>query len=81
VHRGSGVLTIRPLAYTHFAFMYSWPTQGDCSGGVPAALYGCALLTFYLILFIDFYRRTYNAPAKKTANGVANGVAHANGSR
>ncbi|PVF96095.1 elongase of fatty acids ELO [Serendipita vermifera] len=62
--------------YTHFAYARGWPASGDCSGGVPAALYGCALLTFYLVLFIDFYRRTYNAPAKKAVNGVANGNGH-----
>lgn len=59
--------------------------MGDCSGGLDAALYGCALLTFYLLLFIDFYRRTYNARPKKDANGIQNGksahVANGNGVR
>jgi len=60
--------------------MHGLPTIGDCSGDLPAALYGCGLLTFYLLLFIDFYRRTYNAPnAKKVANGYPNGKVIANG--
>jgi hypothetical protein len=69
-----------PLAYSHVAFTRGLPTVGDCAGDLNAALYGCALLTFYLVLFINFYRRTYNAAsAKKTANGYSNGKAIANG--
>lgn len=63
-------------AYTRIAFTHGLPTKGDCAGELPAALYGCALLTFYLVLFIDFYRRTYNAASKKAAT---NGSAVANG--
>jgi len=65
--------------YSHFAYLRGFPTIGDCSGGVPAALYGCSLLTFYLILFIDFYRRTYNAKPKRSTTEATNGKSIANG--
>ncbi|KAG8780902.1 hypothetical protein FRC19_011048 [Serendipita sp. 401] len=65
--------------YSHFAYKHGMPTVGDCQGAESAALYGCALLTFYLILFIDFYRRTYDAKPKHATNGVANGKPVANG--
>jgi fatty acid elongase 3 len=67
------------LAYSHFAYLKGFPTIGDCSGGVPAAIYGCALLTFYLVLFIDFYRRTYNASSKNSKSHATNGKSIANG--
>ncbi|CAG7853842.1 Putative elongation of fatty acids protein 1 {ECO:0000250/UniProtKB:P40319} {ECO:0000250/UniProtKB:P40319}; AltName: Full=3-keto acyl-CoA synthase SPAC1B2.03c {ECO:0000250/UniProtKB:P40319}; AltName: Full=Very-long-chain 3-oxoacyl-CoA synthase 1 {ECO:0000250/UniProtKB:P40319} [Serendipita indica DSM 11827] len=74
------IVVVYFATYSHFAYMHNLPTVGDCAGDVPAALYGCALLTFYLVLFIDFYRRTYNAKPKGAAkNGVANGKPIANG--
>ncbi|KDR84990.1 hypothetical protein GALMADRAFT_233524 [Galerina marginata CBS 339.88] len=68
--------------YERMAFAYypDLPFIGNCAGSEKAALFGCALLTSYLGLFINFYFQTYKKPVltKKTAsNGVANG--HANG--
>ncbi|CAE6494344.1 unnamed protein product [Rhizoctonia solani] len=56
-------------SYSYFSATY-WPfmpTLGTCSGTEGAALFGCALLTSYLFLFIDFYIRTYKAPVKGKA--------------
>ncbi|GAB5590292.1 Fatty acyl-CoA elongase/Polyunsaturated fatty acid specific elongation enzyme [Umbelopsis nana] len=65
--------------YTHFAFAYSsLPTFGDCSGSENAAYFGCALLSSYLLLFINFYAKTYKkGDAGKKVDGAA---AHSNGS-
>ncbi|KAF8642385.1 hypothetical protein AX16_009653 [Volvariella volvacea WC 439] len=67
--------------YQHFSFTYYsniLPHYGNCAGTESAAIFGCALLTSYLGLFIDFYLRTYKKPtrsSKPTANGAANGHA------
>ncbi|KAG0045599.1 hypothetical protein BGZ83_009219 [Gryganskiella cystojenkinii] len=59
-------------AYTYFAWTYfPWaPNAGKCSGTEGAALFGCGLLSSYLLLFINFYRLTYNAKAKAAAGKV-----------
>lgn len=47
--------------YTYFAYTY-WPhlpNAGSCAGTETSALFGCALLSSYLLLFINFYRMTY----------------------
>ncbi|KAI8367471.1 GNS1/SUR4 family-domain-containing protein [Radiomyces spectabilis] len=47
--------------YTYFAYTY-WPhlpNMGSCAGTEASALFGCALLSSYLFLFINFYRLTY----------------------
>ncbi|KAI6136640.1 GNS1/SUR4 membrane protein [Pisolithus sp. B1] len=59
------------------------PHIDNCAGTETAALFGCGLLSSYLVLFINFYVQTYRKPAstKKAAvnkndeqrNGVANG--------
>jgi hypothetical protein len=50
---------------------------GSCAGTEGAAIFGCALLTSYLGLFINFYIQTYKKPVRKpVANGTANGVAN-----
>ncbi|MBW0562078.1 hypothetical protein O181_101793 [Austropuccinia psidii MF-1] len=47
-------------SYSYFAAEYGdWPTMGTCTGTEGAALFGCAILTSYLFLFINFYRKTY----------------------
>ncbi|KAF9127576.1 hypothetical protein BGW39_005777 [Mortierella sp. 14UC] len=53
-------------SYTYFAFTYfpHFPNVGKCAGTEGAALFGCGLLSSYLLLFINFYRLTYNAKAK-----------------
>ncbi|KAG0694962.1 GNS1/SUR4 membrane protein [Suillus ampliporus] len=72
--------------YQHYVHRYfpALPHFGDCSGSERAALFGCALLTSYLMLFVDFYMRTYDItpPSSKIkANGigqavVSNGIGH-----
>ncbi|KAM6501582.1 fatty acid elongase [Amanita muscaria] len=65
--------------YSHFAYTYyagTLPAMGDCAATESAAIFGCALLTSYLGLFINFYNQTYKAPANKHGNGKANGHTH-----
>ncbi|KAG0345865.1 hypothetical protein BG004_002894 [Podila humilis] len=61
-------------AYTYFAYTYypSAPNFGTCAGTEGAALFGCGLLSSYLLLFINFYRLTYNAKAKAAKERSAN---------
>ncbi|KAJ1999710.1 Fatty acyl-CoA elongase/Polyunsaturated fatty acid specific elongation enzyme [Coemansia thaxteri] len=44
------------------------PHRGTCAGTEEAAVFGCALLSSYLLLFIQFFQRTYSKKqaAKKT---------------
>lgn len=71
-------------AYQHFSYAYwadTMPHIGNCAGTEQAALFGCGLLSSYLVLFINFYIQTYKKPSrgpKPTANGngVANGKAN-----
>jgi len=72
----------RSHRYSHVIAAYapSLPHTADCAGSEGAALFGCALLTSYLGLFIDFYINTYRKPRVAKANGTANGhVANGNG--
>ena len=59
------------------------PATKDCAGSENAALFGCGLLTSYLLLFIQFFIATYlskgKAAKRVAANGHANGNSHANG--
>lgn len=48
----------------------SWPTMGTCAGTLNAAWFGCAILTSYFYLFIDFYLKTYK-PQKAAAKAKA----------
>lgn len=52
--------------YTYFSYQYlPWfPDWGNCAGTESAALFGCALLSSYLLLFINFYRSTYEKRQK-----------------
>jgi fatty acid elongase 3 len=68
--------------YSHFATKYlpSVPTVGDCAGEESAALFGCGLLSSYLLLFINFYRQTYKAGAGAKRSAAAASAKLANGS-
>ncbi|KAI9011704.1 fatty acid elongase [Hyaloraphidium curvatum] len=60
-----------------------FPTRGDCYGDLNAGYFGTAVISSYLLLFIDFFIRTYRKGGRSAgkkevkANGTANG--HANG--
>lgn len=58
----------------HFFYKYNinLPWVKDCTGGEGAAIFGCGLLTSYLLLFIAFYKATYKkrAAARPATNGV-----------
>lgn len=71
-------------SYTYFVSTY-WPhlpNMGKCAGEEYAAIYGCAILTSYLFLFIAFYIRVYSqslskkkaAASKKAADASSTGV-------
>lgn len=66
--------------YSHMAASYfptGLPHVANCAGSEGAAIFGCALLTSYLGLFINFYFQTYKKPAGKSlANSTGNGNAH-----
>ncbi|KAM5536196.1 hypothetical protein V8D89_010095 [Ganoderma adspersum] len=66
--------------YSYYAATYfpNLPALGSCAGTESAAVFGCALLSSYLILFIQFYMQTYKKPVgkKPVVNGKANGVAN-----
>ncbi|KAG6851059.1 hypothetical protein H0H93_002951 [Arthromyces matolae] len=66
--------------YSHMSAKYfpsTLPFVGDCAGSEEAAIFGCALLTSYLGLFINFYFQTYKRPTSSAKpNGVANGKAN-----
>lgn len=66
-------------AYQHFAHSRfpHLPHVANCAGTETAALFGCGLLSSYLVLFIKFYIQTYKKPAKGK-KPVVNGNGHAN---
>lgn len=49
-------------SYTYFTATYwDWmPNYGSCAGSESAAIFGCWILSSYLLLFIGFYKKTYN---------------------
>ncbi|KAL7413285.1 fatty acid elongase [Mrakia frigida] len=60
------IFIIYIASYGHFVHAYGagrLPNIGDCAGSEGAALFGCALISSYLFLFIGFYRATYKATA------------------
>jgi hypothetical protein len=44
------------------------PNNGTCAGEEFAAIFGCALLSSYLFLFIGFYAATYQRKGRVRAN-------------
>lgn len=65
-------------AYNYYAANY-WPflpNMGSCAGTEAAAVFGCLLLSSYLLLFVDFYVRTYKKPVKGKGKAVPNGSAN-----
>jgi len=66
--------------YSYYAANYfpHLPHLGTCAGTESAAVFGCVLLSSYLLLFINFYIQTYKQPVKgkSVANGKANGSAN-----
>jgi len=61
-------------SYSYFAWTYGrhlLSTKGSCSGSEGAAIFGCALLTSYLFLFIAFYQKTYKQGQAAKAAKVA----------
>ena len=58
------------LISSYFASNYfPWaPNNGTCAGEEFAAIFGCALLTSYLFLFIGFYAATYQRKGRVRAN-------------
>ncbi|KAI8085369.1 fatty acid elongase [Thamnidium elegans] len=56
------LVIIYTVTWSYFAFTYYpfLPNFGTCAGTESAAAFGCAILTSYLVLFINFYRMTYN---------------------
>ncbi|BGO96725.1 Fatty acyl-CoA elongase/Polyunsaturated fatty acid specific elongation enzyme [Rhodotorula toruloides] len=75
------LFTVYFASYSYFAWTYargSLPTLGSCAGTEGAAIFGCALLTSYLFLFIAFYQRTYKKAGQNkvdAAKGAAATVA------
>lgn len=67
------LVVIYACTYSYYSFTYnpSLPNFGDCSGTESAAAFGCAILTSYLFLFINFYRITYNQKKKAAAAKAA----------
>lgn len=65
--------------YTYFAYTYYpfLPNKGSCAGTEGSALFGCGLLSSYLLLFINFYRITYQKKQslKKASAAAANAQA------
>lgn len=78
--RGYHSNIIIPAAYSYFVSSY-WPhlpALGTCHGTESAAVFGCVLLSSYLLLFIKFYVDTYKKPTRGK-KPVTNGHAVANG--
>lgn len=67
------------VAYNYYTYNYfpNLPNFGTCAGTETAAVFGCLLLSSYLVLFINFYIQTYKKPVKgkkPIENGKANGT-------
>jgi hypothetical protein len=49
--------------HAHRGFLPSMVNFGYCHGTTQAAYFGCVLLSSYLYLFVEFFTKTYSAPA------------------
>ena len=59
---------IRVFRYFASNYFPHLPNNGTCAGEEFAAIFGCALLTSYLFLFIGFYAATYSRKGRVRAN-------------
>ncbi|KAI8817655.1 fatty acid elongase [Fimicolochytrium jonesii] len=57
------------LSSTHLAHILPNFNLGTCSGTPLAAGIGCAILSSYLLLFVQFFIKTYNRVGKKGSKG------------
>jgi fatty acid elongase 3 len=59
--------------YTYFVYTYypELPNMGDCAGTETSAIFGCTLLSSYLLLFINFYRLTYQKKHSQKEAAIA----------
>jgi len=68
------IFLIYGATYTYFAFNYFplLPNFGNCNGEPVMAIIGCAVITSYLFLFIDFFKKTYKG--KKSSPKAAQAI-------
>jgi len=73
------IFFIYGATYTHIAYNYYpfLPTLGNCHGDALMAIIGCVVITSYLFLFIDFFKKTYKGKksSPKTAQAIKKAVA------
>ncbi|KAG4099502.1 GNS1/SUR4 membrane protein [Neocallimastix lanati (nom. inval.)] len=73
------IFLIYGATYTFFAFNYfpSLPNFGNCHGDPVMAVIGCAVITSYLYLFVDFFKKTYKGKksSPKTAKAIKEAIA------
>ncbi|CEH14392.1 Fatty acyl-CoA elongase/Polyunsaturated fatty acid specific elongation enzyme [Ceraceosorus bombacis] len=60
-------------SWQHYAWKWNFRalTCGDCAGREYAAWAGMAVLTSYLLLFVDFYKRSYAPKRRATRDGTS----------
>ncbi|KAJ9083545.1 Fatty acyl-CoA elongase/Polyunsaturated fatty acid specific elongation enzyme [Entomophthora muscae] len=58
-------------AFNHFPYL---PNMGSCAGSVASAHFGIFLLTSYLMLFVDFFIKTYRKRPVTKVSTKKNGV-------
>lgn len=70
--------TYQKIVHTYFADVTFLPRCSDCEGTMYAAIWGCCILSSYLVLFIAFYIEVYKKPntkkskvVRRTKGGVA----------